>query len=236
MRDAQLILDFRDDGYRATRRTLADGLARLEQELETRSRTGRWRLHVPRASSPDPLSVAIWFEAEEGADVVIAYPFSKGSWGITDAGQKIYLTLTELHGAVPLNEYGELFLKDGRVLRSLEFDILPHPKDFTDLEHAIVGLTVRYLQAEEIAFRYIPEVGWWWIDYNRLYELRVRNVKELGLYINTRIGTLPRNSGKPSFGPVSVDKIQTTLSLAGIRKARGRKPKTVEQNPSTILP
>ena len=102
---------------------------------------------------------------------------------------------------------------------------MPHPKDFTDLEHAIVHLTIRFLNADHIGFRYIPEPGFWWIDYSRLRELCVQNVKELALYIDCHIGKLPRGDGEPPLGPVSLDKIQRTLSMAGIRKARGRKPK-----------
>jgi hypothetical protein len=47
MRNARLIQDFRDTNYRPTRRTIADGLARLEQELGAKLDIGRCHLHVP---------------------------------------------------------------------------------------------------------------------------------------------------------------------------------------------
>lgn len=68
-------------------------------------------------------------------------------------------------------------------------------------------------------------MGYWAIDYSRVPELRVRNVKELARYIDAYIGSLPRGSGNPPFGPVPLAKIQSTLALAGIQKVRGRKPK-----------
>jgi len=36
---------------------------------------------------------------------------------------------------------------------------------------------------------------------------------------------LPRGNQEPALGPVSLNKIQNTLAMAGIRKVRGRKPK-----------
>ncbi len=135
------------------------------------------------------------------------------------------MALAELDGAVPHDEEDRILLKDGRVLYALEFDIFPHPRDSTDIEHAIVYLTVRFLNAENIGFRYIPELGFWWIDYSRLHELCVHNVKELAHYIDTHIGNLPRSAEEAPLGPVSLEKLRDTLSVAGIRKARGRKPK-----------
>lgn len=225
MRNARLIQDFRDKDYRPTRRTLADGLWRLEQELKASRQTGRWHVRVPHETSRDPLFAAIWFRADEGDDLVVAYPFSKGCRAITESGQEAYLALADLDGAVPHDEEDRLLLKDGRILRALEFDIFPHPRDFNDLEHAIVYLTVRFLNADHIGFCYIPEPGFWWIDYSRLHELCVQNVKELALHINAHIGRLPRPAGEAPLGPVSLEKIRDTLSVAGIRKARGRKPK-----------
>ena len=106
--------------------------------------------------------------------------------------------------------------------------MLPHPKDFTDLEHAIVFLTVRFLKAEGIGFRHMPEPGYWWIDYSRLSELSVSNVKALARYIAAHIGKLPRGDEEPPLGPVSLNKIQNTLAMAGVRKVRGRKPKKAD--------
>ena len=87
-------------------------------------------------------------------------------------------------------------------------------------------MTVRFLKAEAACFRCVgPEVGYWGIDYSRVPELSVSNVKELARYIDAHIGSLARGPGDPPFGPVPLAKIQSTLALAGIRKVRGRKPK-----------
>ena len=168
---------------------------------------------------------AIWYRPTEGDGIVITYPWSKGCWARTAAGTEIYLSLNELDGAV-LDEDGNVFLDDGRSIHALEFDVLPPPREFTDLEHAIVLLTVQFLKAETTCFRcVVPEVGYWAVDYSRVPELSVHNVKELARHIDAHIGNLPRGVGDAPLGPVSLAKIRSTLALAGIRKVRGRKPK-----------
>jgi hypothetical protein len=224
MRNVRLIQDFRDTDHRPTRRTLADGLMRLEQELGAKPEAGRCQLHVPSQSGVTAPFAAIWYRADEGDDIVIAYPFSSGCWAPTAMGVKTYLSLGQLDGAL-LDDEANVLLGDGRSFHALEFDVLPHPKDFTDLEHAIVLLTVRFLEAEDIGFRSVPEAEYRGIDYGRLPELSVRNVKELARYIDSHIRSLPRLAGEPPLGPVSLGKVQSTLSRAGIRKVRGRKPK-----------
>jgi hypothetical protein len=61
------------------------------------------------------------------------------------------------------------------------------------------------------------------IDYSILHTMRESNVKNLTGYINDHIGELPRGNGQPKFGPVSEDKVQQTLNMAGISKVRGPK-------------
>jgi hypothetical protein len=137
---------------------------------------------------------------------------------------RTYLSLDELDGAL-LDDQGNVLLGDGRSVHALEFAVVPRPKDFTHLEHAIVFLTVRFLKAERIGFRCVPEAGYWGIDYGKLPGLSVKNVKELARYIDAHIGGLPRGAAEPPLGPVSLRKIQRTLDMAGIRKVRGRKPR-----------
>jgi hypothetical protein len=197
---------------------------RLERELGTKQ-AKPCQLHVPPQSGVTATFAAIWYRADEGDDIVIAYPFSRGCWARTTMGAKTYLSLDQLDGAL-LDDEANVLLGDGRSVHALEFDVLPYPKDFTDLEHAIVFLTVRFLKAENIGFRRVPEAGYWSIDYGRLPELSVRSVKELARYIDSLIRSLPRQAGEPPLGPVSLGKIQTTLANTGIRKVRGRKPKT----------
>jgi hypothetical protein len=224
MRSARVILDFRDTNHRPTRRTIADGLARLEQELGAKLDIGRCHLHVPYQPSETALSAVLWHRSYAGDDTIIAYPFSKGCRARTTSGARVNLSLDQLDGAL-IDEDVNVLLSDGRSVHALEFDVLPHPKDFTDLEHAIIFLTVRFLKAQDIGFRYMPEPGYGWIDYTRLSELRVSNVKALARYIDAHIGNLPRGGDEPPFDPVQLNKIQKTLSMAGVRKVRGRKPK-----------
>jgi hypothetical protein len=223
MRNPRVILDFRDTNHRPTRRTIADGLARLEQELGAKLDIGCCHLHVPYKPSETALFAALWHRSCAGDDIVIAYPFSKGCRARTTSGARVNLSLDQLDGAL-IDEDANVFLADGRSVHALEFDVLPHPK-FTDLEHAIVVLTVRFLKAQEICFRYMPDLRYGWIDYTRLSELSVSNVKALALYIDAHIGNLPRGGDEPPFDPVPLNKIQKTLSMAGVRKVRGRKPK-----------
>jgi hypothetical protein len=223
MRQARLIQDFRDRNYRPIRRSIADGLARLEQESGTKLDIGRCYLHVPRQPSNTALFATLRYRSEAG-DIDIAYPFSKGCRARTASGESINLSLDQLAGAI-IHEDAKVLLADGRSVHALEFDPFPHPKDFTDLEHAIVFLTVRFLNEEDIGFRYIPETGYLWLDYSRMSELSVSNVKALARYIDAHIGNLPRRDEDPPLGPVSLAKIHNTLAMAGIRKVRGRKPK-----------
>jgi hypothetical protein len=144
--------------------------------------------------------------------------------GSYHVGVRIGLSLEQLDGAL-IDEDANVLLADGRSVHGLEFDVLPHPKEFTDLEHAIVCLTVRFLEAEKIGFRYRPDLGFWSIDYTRLSELSVSNVKALARYVDAQIGKLSRQDEEPPLGPVSLDKVQATLNMAGIQKVRGRKSK-----------
>ncbi|TMK10916.1 MAG: hypothetical protein E6G75_19810 [Alphaproteobacteria bacterium] len=227
MRNARLIQDFRDTNYRPTRRTIADGLARLEQELGAKLDIGLCHLHVPHQPSGTALFATLWYRSYAGDDIIIAYPFSKGCRARTTSGARVNLSLDQLDGAL-IDEDANVLLSNGRSVRALEFDVLPHPKDFTDLEHAIVFLTVRFLEAEDIGFRYMPEPGLRGIDYSRMSELSVSNVKALARYIAAHIGKLPRGDEEPPLGPVSLNKIQNTLAMAGVRKVRGRKPKKAD--------
>jgi hypothetical protein len=180
---------------------------------------GRCHLHAPSQPGRPAKFALIWFRPEEGQGIVIAYPFSKGCWAQTTLGARIYLTLDELDGA-QLDQDGNVALRDGRSVHALTFDIVPLPREFSDLEHAIVLLTARFLNAEKKCVRCYPEIGFHWIDYSSVRQLSVNNVKELARYIEVNIGDLLPIPG----GRVSLRKIQSTLDQAGIRKVRGRKP------------
>lgn len=125
-------------------------------------------------------------------------------------------------------------LTDGRSVYSVNFDLIQFPTRWTDLEEAIVWLTIKAFKAEHIFLRRhvlarrddlsspleYQVIG---IDYSILHTMRESNVKNLTGYINDHIGELPRGNGQPKFGPVSEDKVQQTLNLAGISKIRGPK-------------
>jgi hypothetical protein len=156
MRDARLILDYRDRHHRPTRCTIADGLAKLEQELGSRPPVGHCYLHVPSQVGQPAQFAAICFEPEEGQGIMIPFPFSKGCRARTSLEASIYLSLDELDGA-RCDQYGNVDLRDGRSLHAVSFDIVPLPKDFTELEHAIVLLAIRFLGSEGDCIR--PRCG-----------------------------------------------------------------------------
>lgn len=105
-------------------------------------------------------------------------------------------------------------------MHAVDFDTIKFPA-WTDLEEAIIWLTIRAFKAEHMFLRRRRRVIG--IDYGILHIMREPNVKELAIFINEHIGTLPRANGKPPFGFVPTATIQRTLDLAGIGKVRGRK-------------
>jgi hypothetical protein len=220
----KIVLDFRDKNYRPIRRTIADGMTALELELGAKPETGCCYIHVPPQPSRSAQFVLIWFRPTDDDEVLIGYPLSKGCWANSSSGVRMYFSLHELDGAL-LDEEGNVSLGDGRSLHAVEFDVFPHPEDFTDLEHAIILLTVRFLNAEATCIRCVAEAGYRWIDYSSVRELSVRNVKELARYIDAQINRCRCETGYPPLDPIPLDKIQSTLTLAGIQKVRGRKPK-----------
>ena len=148
MRDARLILDFRDRHHRPTRRTIADGLAKLEQELGRRPPGGQCYVQAPSRLGQPAQFAAICFEPEEGRGIVISFPFSKGCRARTSLGASMYLSLDELDGA-RCDQDGNVDLRDGRSVHAVSFDIVPLPKDFSDLEHAIVLLAICFQDPRE---------------------------------------------------------------------------------------
>jgi hypothetical protein len=136
------------------------------------------------------------------------------------------LSLDELDGA-RCDQYGNVDLRDGRSVHAVSFDIVRLPEDFSELEHAIVLLTIRFLRSEGDWIRQCPETGVRGIDYSTVPQLVVNNVKELARYIDANIGTLLDAPGKPLQARVPPRTIQRTLDLAGIRKSRGRRPQDV---------
>ena len=116
----------------------------------------------------------------------------------------------------------------------LKFDLVSVPP-WTDLDEAIVWLTIKAFQAEHIFLRryfltrpsenepaFFRRVG---IDYGILHTLREPNVKDLTRYINKHIGALPREGGKAPFESVAISRVQRTLNIAGIGKVRGHNQK-----------
>ena len=100
MPDARLIQDFRDASYRPTRRTIADGLARLEQELGANPDIGRCHLHVPHQTGRSAFFATLWYRSFTGDDIIIAYPSSRGCRARTTLGVRIGLSLEQLDGAL----------------------------------------------------------------------------------------------------------------------------------------
>ena len=109
------------------------------------------------------------------------------------------------------------------------------PEPWTDLEEAIIWLTIRAFKAEHIFLRrhfllsrheHLPG------RYQSVASIMGFSTscasqmsKRSSRYINEHIGQLPRANGKSPFGFVPISKIQRTLAIAGIGKVRGR-PRT----------
>ena len=135
---------------------------------------------------------------------------------------KQYLSLDELDGA-RCDQDGNVDLRDGRSVHAVSFDIVPLSRDFSDLEHAIVLLAIRFSGSRGDCIRQCPETGVRGIDYSTVPQLVVNNVKDLARYIDANIGELLDASGKPLQTHVPLRQIHRTLDVAGIRKSRGRR-------------
>ena len=155
---------------------------------------------------------------------IITFPSSKGCYAKTTRGVQTYLTLEKLDGA-EVDGDGNVTLRDGTSVHAVEFDTLTLPFELTEAEHAIIFLTVCFLK-EESCLYYVPEVGYAGVDFSKLHTLQIKNVKELGRFINAHIQSLRRGEGNPAFQPVPLAAVQRTLNIAGIQKTRGRKPRS----------
>lgn len=225
-----------DGDGKPTVRNLAEALETLTH-LGCDVDAGRiWFEVIPEASSP-AVSASLFYSTEqESVDVRLVLPLLRGFKGRTEFGGPLHLPLEVLHLAKVdgRSARSSATLTNGTSVYSLKFDIVQFSTRWTDLEEAIVWLTIKAFKAEHIFLRRhvlarrddlnsaleYQVVG---IDYSILHTMRESNVKNLTGYINDHIGELPRGNGQPKFGPVSEDKVQQTLNMAGISKVRGPK-------------
>lgn len=215
---AQLILDFRDDRNRPAIRTIAEALEKLRKRGHNVEK-GTCEILAPYRDGQPTHVAGLAFTTADGEKHVLALPSLRGCWVTTTLGERHYLTLDKLDGAHVDGE-ANVHLADDSWVRGVTFDVLRIPLDWSDLEHAIVCLTIRYCEADFC----IKEIwsGIRGVDYSTLHGVRVDNVKELCRFINARIGQLPRAPGEPPFAAVTPAKVHRTLDMAGIRKVRGR--------------
>ena len=209
-----------------------DALSHLGCDLEA----GRvWFEVIPTTSSPTVSASLFYSTTDDGVDLRLVLPLLRGVKGRTELGVPLHLPLEALHlakvdGRAPRSS---ATLSNGTSVYSVNFDLVQFPNRWTDLEEAIVWLTIKAFKAEHIFLRrHVPArrdetspheyrvIG---IDYSILHTMRELNVKNLTGYINDHIGQLPRGEGQPRFGSVSEDKVQQTLNIAGISKVRGPK-------------
>jgi hypothetical protein len=225
MAAARLIQEYRDASYRPIIRTIADALNKLH-ELGYPVESSRSQIRAPSEAGKPALFAGLSFRNGEEDETIIAFPSSKGCWAKTTRGVQIYLTLEKLDGA-EVDGDGNVSLPDGTSVHAVRFDTLTLPFELTEVEHAIIFLTVCFLKEERTCFYYAPEVGYVGVDFSKLHALQIKNVKGLGRFINARIQSLRREEGKPAFQPVALAAVQRTLDIAGIQKARGRKPRSL---------
>ena len=210
-----------DEGCRPTIFNIAEALEKL-RSLECDLEMGRCWIDVPSSSGQAALAARLFFSNAEADQVRIDLPFSQGARTLTTLGTPRYVSLATFDQA-EVDPLGNVTLRDGSSVHGVKFDTVMFP-EWTDLEEAIIWLTIRASKAEHIFLRrYGHVIG---VDYGILHIMREPNVKVLARYINEHIGELPRTGGKPPFGFVSTATIQRTLDIAGVKKVRGRRRRT----------
>jgi hypothetical protein len=224
MAAVRLIQDCRDASYRPIIRTIADALNKLDA-LGYPVEASRCQIRAPSEAGKPAFFAALSFRKGDEDEIIISFPSSKGCWAKTTIGVQTYITLERLDGA-EVDGDGNVTLRDGRSVWAVEFDTLTLPFELTEVEHAIIFLTVRFLKEEKTCLYYVPEVGYAGVDFSKLHALQIKNVKELGRFINAHIQSLRRGEGNPAFQPVPLAAVQRTLNIAGIQKIRGRKPRS----------
>jgi hypothetical protein len=221
-----------DDDSQPTVRNLAEVLETLSQhgcDLEA----GRLWFEAPPTNSSSALVARLLFSStSENIDVRFDLPLLQGAKARTTLGAPCSLP-REILDQAEVDCLGNVRLTDGRWVHAVQFEAVDFPGPWTDLDEAIIWLTIRAFEAEHLFVRrHFPyrrskgepfRYGWVFIDYSILHILREPNVKELTRYINEHIQALPRESGKPPFKPVTIPKVQRTLNIAGVRKARGNR-------------
>lgn len=209
-----------DDDCRPIVSNVAEALEKLSS-LGCDLEASRCWLEVPASAVGKTALVArLVFLAADGDEIRIDLPMLQGCRARTTQGAPIYLQL-EAFDQAEVDARGNVLLRDGRSVHAVNFDTVRFPEPWTDLEEAIIWLTIRAFKAEHIFLR--RHFGWVGIDYGILHIMQEPNVKDLARYINEHIGQLPRAMGKSPFGFVPTSKIQRTLDIAGIGKVRGRR-------------
>jgi hypothetical protein len=241
---AKRILRGWDDDSQSIVRNLAEVLETLSRygcDLEA----GRLWFEVPPTMSPPALVARLLFSATRDniIDVQFDLPMFHGVKARTTLGAPRNLPVEALEGAKP-DSLGNVTLADGTSIHAVNFDLVEFPGPWTDLDEAIIWLTIRafgkpglflrrhffFRRAEDKPRRY----RWVGIDYGLLHTMRVPNVKILTRYINAHIGKLPRKGGLPRFAPVPISRVRQTLSIAGVGKVRGHKRRQAAPNISHV--
>lgn len=221
-----------DDGSQPTVRNLAEVLDTLRRhglDLED----GRLWFEVPFTMSSPKLIARLLFSAKhDDIDVRFDLPMLHGVKAQSTLDVPRNLPLESLDRA-EVDSRGNVTLTDGTSVHAVKFDLVEGPGPWTDVDEAIVWLTIKAFKTEHIFLRrYFPTrpsekepafyrcVG---IDYGILHTLREPNIKILTRYINEHIGALSRENGKPPFKPVAISRVQRTLNIAGVSKVRGHK-------------
>lgn len=221
MGEVRLIQDCRDSLGRPTIRTIAEALQKLEA-LQVDLDVGHCEILALAVQDRSAHWASLMHISPGGQRLSLALPTVKGCWATTTSGARIYFCFEALRGA-RVDQNGNVRLATGDYIRAVTLDFLKLPFNWSDLEYAIVFLTVCYCDGSAFSMR--PMLDLPGVDFHKLPTLQVHNVKELHLYINKHILTLPRDGEQAPFKTISREKLDKTLDIVGIQRLRGRKRK-----------
>lgn len=181
-------------------------------------------------SSPATVARLVFSAAVTASLTRFDFPLLRAAKARTTLEVSCSLSLEALDKA-EVDADGNVCLTDGRWMHSLQFEPVDVPGPWTDLDEAIIWLTIKAFDAERLFMRrHFPfadvegqpaKYRCVFIDYSILHTLHEPNVKALTRYINDNIATLPRESGKKPFQRVAISRVRSTLRIAGVTKVRG---------------
>ncbi len=130
-----------DEACRPNIPNIAEALEKLRSvgcDLET----GRCWIDVPSASAQAVLVARLFFSTAEGDQARVDLPLSEGARTRTTLGAPRYVSL-EAFDQAEVDPQGNVSLRDGTSVHAVNFNTVRFPREWTDLEEAIIWLTIR---------------------------------------------------------------------------------------------